>query len=133
MDISDWPLPIIPDSTQQVLREQNAANSAEAFHYKLIRLFNDFHRALDKEHEAGGRLVNFGQSLTFHINDIDYWDPALIIFKGVTDDGSPVELIQHVSQISVLMVALKRQDPKQPKRPIGFMSWDEYDQEITDE
>ncbi|MGY4876482.1 DUF6173 family protein [Vreelandella aquamarina] len=133
MDYSDFPPPYVPPTMQQILRERDAENSAEAFYHKLIRLFNDFHRMLDKDHEAGARLVSFGQSFTFHITNISYWDPSLIIFEGVNDDGSPVELVQHVTQISVLMVALKRREPEAPKRPIGFMSWDEYEEQTTDE
>jgi hypothetical protein len=53
-------------------------------------------------------------------DDIGYWNPSLISFQGRTDDGQPVELIQHVSQISILLMKLKRPDPSKPKRKIGF-------------
>lgn len=133
MDSFNFQAPVFPPTMQDILRDRDAENSAESFYNRLIRLFNDFHRSLDNAHEAGGRLVSFGQNFTFHIVDISYWNPSLIIFEGVNEDGSPVELIQHVSQISVLLVALKRRDPEQPKRPIGFMSWDEYDFQTSDE
>ena len=58
----------------------------------------------------------------FSLSDIGFWNPSLITFRGVTDDGSPVELIQHVTQISVLLMKLPRKDPSKPKRPIGFGS-----------
>lgn len=102
-------------------------NLASDFYCRLIQWVNDFHRSLDEEHEVGARLVNFGQSVTFHVDDIGYWNPSLISFKGKNGNGESVELIQHVSQISILLVALKRENSTQPKRPIGFASWDEYD------
>lgn len=102
-------------------------NLADEFHRRLIEWINDFHRSLDENHEVGARLVSFGQSVTFHIDDIGYWNPSLISFKGKNENGESVELIQHVSQISILLVALKRKDVSQPKRPIGFASWPEYD------
>ncbi len=71
--------------------------------------------------------MNFGQSITFHIEDIGYWNPSLITFTGQTETDEPVELIQHVSQISVLLMKLKRKDMQQPKRPIGFANWDEFE------
>ncbi|WP_255350087.1 MULTISPECIES: DUF6173 family protein [Erwinia] len=48
------------------------------------------------------------------------------------DDGNPVELGQHVSQISVLLVRIKTQRPDEPKRLIGFAGWDEYDQQVEE-
>lgn len=103
-------------------------NSAGEFHRRLIEWINDFHRALDEDKEVGAQLVSFGQARTFHIEDIGFWNPSLISFKGKTESGEDVELIQHVSQISILLVALKRAD-QSPKRPIGFTNWDEYDKQ----
>ncbi|WP_461517170.1 DUF6173 family protein [Porticoccus sp.] len=106
-------------------------NLADEFHRRLINWINDFHKSLDDEHEVGARLVNFGQAVTFHVEDIGYWNPSLISFHGKNELGEPVELIQHVSQISILLVAMKRENIEQPKRPIGFASWDEYEQQKT--
>jgi hypothetical protein len=106
-------------------------NLASEFHLRLINWINDFHKNLDQEHEVGARLVNFGQTVTFHIEDISYWNPSLISFIGRNSNGEPVELVQHVSQISILLVAMKREDTSQPKRPIGFASWEEFDAQKT--
>jgi hypothetical protein len=105
-------------------------NLASEFHHRLISWINDFHRGLDDKHEVGARLVNFGQSVTFHIDDIGYWNPSLISFVGKTESGEPVELVQHVSQISILLIAMKRNEDS-PKRPIGFGSWEEYDRKMA--
>ncbi|MCI5144489.1 MAG: hypothetical protein D3923_02960 [Candidatus Electrothrix sp. AR3] len=106
-------------------------NLASEFHHRLINWINDFHKSLDEEHEVGARLVNFGQSVTFHIEDISYWNPSLISFIGKNELGEPVELVQHVSQISILLVAMKRESIEQPKRPIGFASWEEFENQKT--
>lgn len=102
-------------------------NHASEFHHRLIEWINDFHLSLDDEFEVGARLVNFGQTITFHIENIGYWNPSLISFTGQTENGEPVELIQHVSQISILLMKMKRKDMQQPKKPIGFASWDEFE------
>ena len=47
-------------------------NLADEFHRRLIEWINDFHRSLDDEHEVGAQLVNFGQTVTFHIEHIGY-------------------------------------------------------------
>ena len=38
---------------------------------------------------------------------------------------NPFELIQHVSQISVLIMKVKRIDTSKPKRQIGFTPWED--------
>jgi hypothetical protein len=102
-------------------------NLADEFHRRLFCWINDFHRDLDEQHEVGGQLASFGKNIEFHFTNIGYWNPSLISFVGVLEDGSPVELVQHVSQINVLLIKKRRTQPDEPKRPIGFASWDEYD------
>tara|TARA_B100001059_G_C17627608_1_gene472762 strand:- start:60 stop:479 length:420 start_codon:yes stop_codon:yes gene_type:complete len=123
-EVLSRPMPSLP--------EIKNPNLASEFHHRLIEWINDFHRGLDDEHEAGAQLVNFGQSITFHIEDIGYWDPSLISFIGKNENGETIKLVQHVSQISILLIGLKRTNLEQPKRPIGFASWEDYDTEMKD-
>ena len=80
---------------------------------------------MDDEHEVGVRLVNFGQTIVFHLEGLGWSNPSLISFRGKTDAGEPVELIQHVSQINIFLMKLPRKDPSKPKRLIGFGSTEE--------
>jgi len=95
-------------------------NLASEFYKRLLEWINKFSNSLDSEHEVGVRLVSFGQSIVFHLEDMSWWNPSLMKFIGRTDDGEPVELIQHVSQISILLMKLPRLDPTKPKVKIGF-------------
>jgi hypothetical protein len=104
-------------------------NLASEFYKRLIKWIQEFDNNLDQEHEVGIRLVSFGQNVTFHLEDMGYMNPSLISFSGVTEDGEPVELIQHVSQISILLLKVKRIDAQHPKKPIGFMSQDDNENE----
>ena len=101
------------------LVESVSDNYASQFHKRLRKWIRDFDDSLDDDHEVGIRLVSFGQTMTFHLIDMGYSNPSLISFSGVTD-GNPVELIQHVSQISILLMKLPRRDASEPKRPFGF-------------
>ena len=103
-------------------------NHASEFHMRLIKMINDFDEKLNQTEEVGVRLVSFGQSITFSVEDIGYWNPSLIRFYGQLEDGTPVELVQHVTQISFLLMALKRKNPDEPKRKIGFCSEEENDE-----
>ena len=96
-------------------------NSAKEFHRRLVEWINDFDADLDEAHEVGVRLVTFGQSITIRLHDLSYWNPSLMKFIGTREDtGDPVELIQHVTQISILLTALKRLDTSTPKPRMGF-------------
>jgi len=109
--------PILPNITPPV-----NGNLASEFHKRLAEWIHGFEERLDDQHEVGVRLVSFGQSMVFHLRDMGYWNPSLISFQGVSEDGNPVELIQHVSQISILLMKLPRRDPSKPKTKIGFVS-----------
>jgi hypothetical protein len=98
------------------------ANQASEFCKRLSKWIDEFDRTLDAEHEVGVRLVSFGQTVVFHLEGIRCWNPSLILFIGRTDEGHPVELIQHVTQISILLMTLPRRNPGEPKQPIGFLS-----------
>jgi hypothetical protein len=112
-------MPTLPP-IRNVVVENIEANYASEFYDRLQKRITDFDASLDDKHEVGVRLVNFGQTVMFHLESLGYWNPSLISFSGITDNGDPVELIQHVSQISVLLMKMPRRDPERPKCPIGF-------------
>lgn len=93
-------------------------NLASEFFEGLVKMINDFDGKLDEHHEVGMRLVSFGKSVQFHVEELGYYNPSLIIFYGRTEDGQPMELIQHVSQISFLLMAVKRLSPEEPKKRV---------------
>ncbi len=68
---------------------------ADEFHRRLIKWINEFHRSLDEDHEVGAGLVSFGKTVTIHIDDIGYWNPSLISFQGINENGEAVKLIQQ--------------------------------------
>lgn len=93
---------------------------ASDMYQRIVALINNFESDLPDTMQAGGRLVSAGD-ITFSIQDIGYWDPNMIVFYGELSDGSAVELVQHLSQLNLLLVAVPRQDDIQkPRRVIGF-------------
>jgi len=78
-----------------------------------------FENELDNEHEIGIRLASFGGVVIFHAEQIGFSKPNVITFYGITDEGEKVQLIQHVSQLSFLLKAVKKREDK-PYR-IGFV------------
>lgn len=109
----DLPRPLVPQLPDSF------TNPARWTRTRLLEYIRDFEVQLDHEHEVGARLVSFGQTVTFHISRVDYSEPNMISFNGVDDSGQHVQLIQNTSQLSVLLIALKKQS-EQPRR-IGFV------------
>jgi hypothetical protein len=107
------------DSTN-FLADFQRASLASAFAEKLMKSIAHFDASLDADHEVGMKLVTFGQAIMFHVEEVRYANPSLIFFRGTTPDGNRVALMQHVSQISFLLMALPKPDANQPKRKFGF-------------
>ncbi|NEQ36287.1 MAG: hypothetical protein F6K40_08325 [Okeania sp. SIO3I5] len=120
--------PVYPDESALKVAELTkrftdfySANCASNLAEQLYSEMQKFDSNLDTEHEVGGKLVSFGESITFHVSGISYRNPSLIIFYGFTENGEPVKLMQNVSQISLLLIRLPKLKPEKPKRKIGFI------------
>ena len=108
-------LEVSPHMEKQLKADINPSSSA---YDVLMESITEFEKNLDSDHEVGARLVSFGSEMTFHITDIDCPVLHIIKFLGKNANNEDVQLIQHVSQLSVLLVAMKKLEDK-PRR-IGF-------------
>ena len=94
---------------------------AEDVFYRLVAYIREFEANLDHDHELGARMVSFGTTVQFHIVDMGYWNPDIVTFDGLDEAGHRMKLIQNVSQLNVLLVAMpKRAENEEPRR-IGFV------------
>lgn len=107
-------------SFQEQMRSVNQPYTAKNLFNQLVQRIQLFESTLDADKEVGIQLVNFGINTTFSVSRLGYMDPSLIWFEGTLDNGSAVQLVQHVNQISFLTMALPRQNPDEPRSPIGF-------------
>jgi hypothetical protein len=108
-----------PDTPALVEAMPKDVSPAQWMWTRLAQSIAAFEKQLDAEHEVGFRLVSFDGGQVFHAEDIGFWNPDLILFFGRNDSGAPMQLIQHISQVSVLLVAAKKQSAE-PARRIGF-------------
>lgn len=105
---------------QMAHNEEVSHGYANIFYEQLVDEIKDFDNSLDDEYEVGVKLITYGNTYQFYLTDIGYHNPYLIYFYGELSDGSPIQLIQHVSQINFVLIKLKKQHPEKPKRKIGF-------------
>ena len=109
-----------PKLLSQLLNESNQPYTAKNLFSQLRDSIIQFENSLDADHEVGVRLVSFGQATQFSVTCMGYINPSLIWFQGILPDGSVTKLIQHTSQISFLLIAMKR-NPNRQKQLIGFV------------
>ena len=109
--------------TTHVTREisspsHSQANLARVTYQKLAECIFHFENSLEDDHEVGARLAPFASDPAFYLQEIDYYDPHMISFSGATASGQQLQLVQHVSQLSVCLVAMETRGDE-PVR-IGF-------------
>lgn len=96
------------------------ASPAESVFRRLVLYIREFESQLDQDQEIGGRMVSFGSAVQFHIVDMGYWGPDILTFDGVDERGSRMKLIQNISQLNVLLVAMPKREPEAAPQRIGF-------------
>lgn len=92
---------------------------AQWMYERVARQIIDFEKNLNNDEEIGGRFVSAPGEGVFHIEDLSYWGPDMLIFYGKNQHGRPVELLQHYSQLNVLLTAIPKE--KDSPRRIGFI------------
>lgn len=85
----------------------------------IIKCIYEFENNLDDDHEIAIKLASFGRSITMAVTDIGYANPSTLVFYGYVE-GQYATLIQHMSQLNFLLLAVKKADPEKPPRRIGF-------------
>lgn len=115
------------ESLKQLTAMNEATLSRPVRDYKMadytreivMKRIAQFEKELDNEHEVGLKLASFGQSITMSVTSIGYSNPSTLVFRGFVGD-QPATLIQHISQLNFLLLAVKKADPEKPPRRIGF-------------
>lgn len=113
----------------KALKESTAKKSPAQWAYERIILYiQNFEKQLDNEHEVGMGLAGGGTGV-IKIEGLGYYDPDIVTYYGVNDAGAKMQLIQHVSQLNVMLMASpKHIDQAEPNR-IGFQLAQELDRD----
>jgi hypothetical protein len=116
-DPGKQPCTDVPEVVSQTPVERKSP--AQWAYERLILYIQNFEEQLDNEHEIAMGFTG-GDAGVLRIEGIGFFDPDIVTFYGTDMGGAKTQLIQHVSQLSVLLRAL----PKQPEAPepnrIGF-------------
>ncbi|PRY24343.1 hypothetical protein CLV78_103209 [Aliiruegeria haliotis] len=86
---------------------------------RLILYIKNFEDLLDGDHEVAMGFTGATAGV-LRIEGIGYFDPDIVTFYGTDGAGTRTQLIQHVSQLNVILRALPKQGETQEARRIGF-------------
>ncbi|MEM7641286.1 MAG: DUF6173 family protein [Pseudomonadota bacterium] len=100
-------------------RAPKPKSDAEWAYQRVIFYLKAFEEGLDDDQEAAMGFTG-GAGGVLHIQGIGFHAPDIVTFTGIDSQGHRAQLIQHVSQLNVLLRAVPRpQDRPEPQR-IGF-------------
>mgnify|MGYP001799787084 FL=1 len=105
-------------------------SDAQWAYERLILYIQNFEKLLDNEHEVAMGFTGDRAGIIRN-EGMGYFDPDIVPFYGTEGAGAKTQLIQHGSQLSVLLRALpKTVQDAGPKR-IGFRLARDLDKAVT--
>ncbi|KIC24611.1 MULTISPECIES: DUF6173 family protein [unclassified Leisingera] len=111
------------------LQKPDAAKSPARWAYeRLILYIQNFEQQLDAEHEVAMGFTG-GNTGVLRIEGMGYFDPDIITYYGSEPDGSRTQLVQHVSQLNVMLRAVPKAREEEPANRIGFRLASDLQQE----
>ena len=109
-----------PDATAPEPIETAQPKSPARWAYeRLILYIQNFEKQLDKDHEVAMGFAG-DSSGTIRIEGMGYYDPDIITFYGSDPAGTKTQLVQHVTQLSVMLRALPKKLEQAEATRIGF-------------
>jgi len=106
----------VPAPMRQVPEKKSPAHWA---YERLILYIQNFEKTLDGEHEVAMGFAG-GDAGVLRIEGIGYFDPDIVTFYGSDSGGAKTQLVQHVSQLNVILRAMPKPKPEEPAKRIGF-------------
>lgn len=109
----------------QPLPERVAATPPEAksparwAYERLILYIQNFERQLSDADEVAMGFAG-GEAGILRIEGLGYFDPDIVTFYGRDPAGAKCQLIQHVSQLGVILRAVPKVAADAPAQRIGF-------------
>jgi len=86
---------------------------------RLVQYIRNFEAQLDADEEVAMGFAGSDAGV-LRIEGLGYYDPDILTFYGRDDDGLKTQLVQHVTQLSVMLRAVPKTLPEVPARRIGF-------------
>lgn len=99
--------------------EPRPKSPAEWAHDRLVMYIRSFESDLDAKQEIAMGFAS-DETGVLRIEGLGFFEPDIITFYGRDESGAKTQLIQHVSQLSVTLRAVPKEEETDPPRRIGF-------------
>ena len=96
-----------------------AKSPAEWAYERLTLYIKNFEEQLDNEHEVAMGFTG-GDAGVLKIEGMGFFDPDIVTFYGSDPAGGKTQLVQHVSQLNVMLRALPKEVETEEPNRIGF-------------
>lgn len=106
----------LPDRMKQPVSGKSPAQWA---YERLILYIRNFEEQLDAAHEVAMGFTGADAGV-LRIEGMGYYDPDIVTFYGIDMTGARTQLIQHVSQLNVMLRAMPKPREDAPPNRIGF-------------
>ncbi|SHF35707.1 hypothetical protein SAMN05444279_13023 [Ruegeria intermedia] len=107
------------DLPEPLRRPVDSKSPAQWAYERLILYIQNFEQTLDADHEVAMGFTG-GDAGVMRIEGMGYFDPDVITFYGSDGSGARTQLVQHVSQLNVMLRALPKTVEDKPANRIGF-------------
>jgi hypothetical protein len=104
--------PALTESAQQ-------KSPAQWAYERIILYIQNFEKQLDVEHEIALGFTG-GDAGVIRIEGLGYFDPDIVTFYGSNDAGMKTQLVQHVTQLNVMLIASPKPEQNAAPKRIGF-------------
>ena len=108
----------VPAPMQKVPAPEQKSEARWAYE-RLILYIQNFEQQLDNEHEVAMGFTG-GDAGVLRIEGMGFFDPDIVTFYGTDAGGGKTQLVQHVSQLNVMLRALPKEVERATPNRIGF-------------
>jgi hypothetical protein len=106
------------ETIERARAEAEEAPTARRAVKRILAEIQSFQAGLDDSLDVGIQLVSLPHCL-IHVESVGYYQPNLVVFYGHIE-GTHTRLVQHLSQLNFVLTSVRRENPDEPRREIGF-------------
>ena len=118
-------------ATPDEIKQPSGPKSPARWAYeRLIMYIQNFEKTLDNTQEVAMGFAG-DSSGVIKIEGMGYYDPDIVTFYRSDPSGTKTQLVQHVTQLSVMLRALPKDVEAEEPNRIGFRLAQDLDEEDT--
>ena len=107
----------LPDAVRKTPAAQKSP--AQWAYERIVIYLKNFEEGLDNEHEVAMGFTG-GDAGVLRIEGMGFFDPDIVTFYGSDPTGAKTQLVQHVTQMNVMLRAVPKAPEKAEPNRIGF-------------